>query len=62
MLVIRPAVPEDVPDIGQLIRELAAYEREPALRFYQSLGARPLDAWLGMRMEGEALRRLAEHE
>lgn len=29
MLVIRPAVPGDVPQIGHLIRELAAYEREP---------------------------------
>src|SRR3954465_5577696 len=30
MLVIRPAVPEDVPEIGGLIRELAEYEREPS--------------------------------
>ncbi len=30
MLVIRPAVPADVPQIGQLIRELATYEREPS--------------------------------
>jgi len=30
MLVIRPALPADVPQIGQLIRELATYEREPA--------------------------------
>ena len=30
MLVVRPAEPGDVPSIAQLIRELAAYEREPA--------------------------------
>ena len=29
MLVIRQAVANDVPQIGQLIRELALYEREP---------------------------------
>ncbi|MDQ6525689.1 GNAT family N-acetyltransferase [Nocardioides sp. LHD-245] len=26
---VRPATPEDVPDVLRLIRELAAYEREP---------------------------------
>ncbi len=29
MLTLRPATPGDVPAIAQLIRELAAYEREP---------------------------------
>ena len=29
MLTIRPATPEDIPLIAQLIRELADYEREP---------------------------------
>ncbi len=32
---------------------------EPAIRFYESLGAARLTEWLTMRMEGEALRRLA---
>jgi GNAT superfamily N-acetyltransferase len=32
---------------------------EPSLRFYESLGARHLKEWLTMRVEGEALRRLA---
>ena len=32
----------------------------PAIDFYESLGAEKMTEWLTMRMEGEALRRLAE--
>jgi diamine N-acetyltransferase len=32
---------------------------EPSIRFYESLGARRLPEWLTMRVEGEALARLA---
>ena len=32
---------------------------EPAIRFYQSLGARPMDEWTVFRLTGEALDRLA---
>jgi GNAT superfamily N-acetyltransferase len=32
---------------------------EPAIRFYESLGAEILRPWLNVRREGEALRRLA---
>ena len=32
----------------------------PAIGFYRALGARPMDEWTVMRLEGEALRRLAE--
>ncbi|HEY7413512.1 MAG TPA: GNAT family N-acetyltransferase [Vicinamibacteria bacterium] len=32
---------------------------EPALVFYESLGARVMKEWLTMRVDGEALRRLA---
>jgi len=32
----------------------------PAIEFYQSLGARVMQEWLTMRLEGEALKRLAE--
>jgi GNAT superfamily N-acetyltransferase len=32
---------------------------EPALRFYQKLGAKPLKEWMTMRVDGEALRKLA---
>jgi GNAT superfamily N-acetyltransferase len=31
----------------------------PAIGFYRSLGARPLDNWIGYRIDGEPLRRLA---
>lgn len=32
---------------------------EPAIRFYESLGAKLMREWLTMRVDGEALRRLA---
>ena len=32
---------------------------EPAIGFYESLGARVMKEWLTMRVDGEALRRLA---
>jgi len=33
---------------------------EPALRFYERLGARPMDAWTTQRLAGEALAALAD--
>ena len=33
---------------------------EPAIGFYQSLGARVMKEWLTMRVDGDALRRLAQ--
>jgi len=33
---------------------------EPAIRFYRSLGAQPMDEWTVYRLTGEALTRLAE--
>ena len=33
---------------------------ETALRFYQRIGARPLDDWTVYRLTGTALRQLAE--
>jgi RimJ/RimL family protein N-acetyltransferase len=32
---------------------------EPSIRFYESLGASVLKEWLTVRMDGEALERLA---
>ncbi|MDB5313351.1 MAG: N-acetyltransferase [Gemmataceae bacterium] len=32
---------------------------EPSIRFYQSIGAKPLDEWTGYRLTGDALRGLA---
>lgn len=34
---------------------------EPALRFYRSLGAQPMDEWTVQRMTGDDLRRLSDH-
>lgn len=33
---------------------------EPAIRFYGRLGARPMDEWTVQRVDGDALRRLAD--
>ena len=33
---------------------------EPAIRFYKSLGARPMEEWTVYRLTGEALERLAK--
>lgn len=33
----------------------------PAIDFYEKLGAKPFKEWLQMRVEGEALERLASH-
>jgi RimJ/RimL family protein N-acetyltransferase len=33
----------------------------PAIEFYERLGARPLKEWMTMRIDGEALERLARH-
>ena len=33
---------------------------EPAIKFYESLDAKPQSEWIGYRLTGDALRRLAE--
>jgi GNAT superfamily N-acetyltransferase len=35
---------------------------EPAIRFYRSLGAKPMDDWTVYRLTGEALVRIAESQ
>jgi GNAT superfamily N-acetyltransferase len=35
---------------------------EPAIRFYEALGAEPLDEWTGYRLTGAALRRVGAAE
>ena len=35
---------------------------EPAIGFYRKLGARPMDEWTTMRVDGDALQRLAAGE
>lgn len=34
---------------------------EPALRFYEEIGARRMEQWQVLRLEGESLRRLGTH-
>jgi len=34
---------------------------QPAIEFYQSIGAKPQDEWVGYRLTGKALENLAEH-
>lgn len=34
---------------------------EPAIKFYQSIGAKPQDEWVGYRLTGKALTDLAEN-
>ena len=34
---------------------------EPAIKFYQSIGAKPQDEWVGYRLTGKALEALAEN-
>lgn len=33
---------------------------EPSIKFYESLGAKAMDEWTGMRVDGEALERMGE--
>ena len=35
---------------------------EPAIRFYENLGARPMDGWTVYRMTGDALEQLANED
>ncbi|KAF6817033.1 acetyltransferase [Colletotrichum plurivorum] len=32
---------------------------EPSIRFYESIGAKPMNEWVGMRVDGDALPKLA---
>jgi len=34
---------------------------EPAIKFYESIGARPQNEWVGYRLSGAALKQLAEN-
>lgn len=35
---------------------------EPSIRFYEGMGARMMSEWVGMRVDGEGLERMAEEE
>lgn len=32
---------------------------EPSIKFYESIGANPMNEWVGMRVEGEGLTKLS---
>jgi GNAT superfamily N-acetyltransferase len=46
-------------DDGGFLEWLVLDWNAPAIRFYESLGARPVTDWTGYRLEGDALERLA---
>ena len=59
--------------IGELAREVLRIEggrlewnclrwNEPGLQFYRSLGAKEMNDWVGLRVDGEALEKLAMGE
>ena len=35
---------------------------EPSIRFYEGMGARMMSEWVGMRVDGEGLERMAGEE
>jgi GNAT superfamily N-acetyltransferase len=53
------AVAARVPDGGGRLEWAALDWNELALGFYRGIGARPMDEWTSLRLDGEALVRLA---
>jgi GNAT superfamily N-acetyltransferase len=48
-------------DCGRFVWQVLDWN-QPAIDFYESLGARKLNEWLTMRVEGEALEKLAKEK
>jgi GNAT superfamily N-acetyltransferase len=46
-------------DCGRFVWQVLDWN-QPAIDFYESLGAKKLDEWITMRVEGEALEKLAK--
>jgi GNAT superfamily N-acetyltransferase len=53
------AVAARVPDADGRLEWAALDWNELALGFYRGIGARPMDEWTSLRLDGEALARLA---
>jgi GNAT superfamily N-acetyltransferase len=53
------AVAARVPEAGGRLEWAALDWNELALGFYRGIGARPMDEWTSLRLDGEALARLA---
>jgi GNAT superfamily N-acetyltransferase len=50
-----------VEDVGGKRLEWAVLKwNQPSIDFYRSLGARAMQEWQGMRLDGEPLKKLAE--
>ncbi len=70
MTSIRLARREDSKLIFEFIKKLAKYENlgrmewvvldwnEPSIKFYETLGAKPLNDWIIYRLDEEALNKL----
>ena len=44
---------------GQRLEWSVLKWNEPSIKFYKAIGARPMDEWMGMRVDGEALDKMA---
>lgn len=53
------AVAACVPEAGGRLEWAALDWNELALGFYRGIGARPMDGWTSLRLDGDALMRLA---
>ena len=45
---------------GQRLEWSVLKWNEPSIKFYKVIGARPMDEWMGMRVDDEALDKMAE--
>lgn len=54
------ALAKQVVDMGGFRLEWVVLKwNEPSINFYKSLGAQAMDDWVGMRVDGESLAKLA---
>ena len=59
-LLIKALAEETVRIGGKRLEWSCLKWNEPSLRFYRSLGAVEKEEWVGLRVDGKALERLAE--
>lgn len=59
-LLIRALARETVRIGGARLEWSCLKWNEPSLKFYRGLGAQEMTEWVGLRVDGEALERLAE--
>ncbi|TKA62892.1 hypothetical protein B0A49_07558 [Cryomyces minteri] len=61
-LLIRELAKEVVRIDGGRLEWSCLKWNEPSLRFYEKLGATQMEEWVGLRVDGDALKRLAKGE